>query len=301
MSWRRPSPPPAGWRARPSCARSSSGSRVTCSANSGRWRRPRRPIVLQRWGVRRLIVAAAMLGAAVVAAVSPPPRTARRSTRDRRPVLRHRPLHDLVRAGGAVRRLLPCIAALPSGWTVAGADIASGRSVFWLDSDQAGPRALTVSLTAGCGTSGAVRSRRPARSGAFRAPAEPAAAVHADADLHLRRRMRHLPVQLRPGRGPPAGHPGRHRGRVRAEIRSGPLRPADRGPGALRPGSRVLYGPGQLCPLPAAARRLSVGWGNGMGASRSAGELRGELTEFVGRRAELARVRDAWRVRGWSR
>ena len=30
-----------------------------------------------------------------------------------------------------------------------------------------------------------------------------------------------------------------------------------------------------------------------MGAARSAGGLRGELTEFVGRRAELARVRDA--------
>src|SRR6516165_9826966 len=30
-----------------------------------------------------------------------------------------------------------------------------------------------------------------------------------------------------------------------------------------------------------------------MGAARLAGGLRGELTEFVGRRAELARVRDA--------
>ena len=33
--------------------------------------------------------------------------------------------------------------------------------------------------------------------------------------------------------------------------------------------------------------------GTGMGAARSAGGLRDELTEFVGRRAELARVRDA--------
>ena len=31
--------------------------------------------------------------------------------------------------------------------------------------------------------------------------------------------------------------------------------------------------------------------GTGMGAARSAGGLRGELTEFVGRRAELAQVR----------
>ena len=67
-------------------------------------------------------------------------------------------------------------------------------------------------------------------------------------------------AKLRPGRGPPAGHPGRHRGRVRAEIRSGPPRPADRGPGALRARGGVL-GRGQLCRLPATAERLSVGAG----------------------------------------
>ena len=53
--------------------------------------------------------------------------------------------------------LLPCIAELPSGWTAAGADIRNGRSTFWLDSDRAGHRAVTVTLTATCETSGAVR------------------------------------------------------------------------------------------------------------------------------------------------
>jgi hypothetical protein len=48
---------------------------------------------------------------------------------------------------------------------------------------------------------------RPGRGAAFRAPAEPASAVHADAYVYLRRRMRHLPVQLRPGCRPLAGHP----------------------------------------------------------------------------------------------
>jgi hypothetical protein len=52
---------------------------------------------------------------------------------------------------------LPCIAALPSGWTEGGADITSGRSMFWLNSDQAGDRALTITLTAACDTSGAQR------------------------------------------------------------------------------------------------------------------------------------------------
>jgi hypothetical protein len=54
------------------------------------------------------------------------------------------------------------------------------------------------------------------------------------------RRVRHLPVQLRPRRGPRAGDPGGHRGRVRAESRPGRLRATDRGPGALRSGSGVL-------------------------------------------------------------
>ena len=38
--------------------------------------------------------------------------------------------------------MLPCIAALPSGWTAGAAEITNGRSLFWLDSDQAGPRAV---------------------------------------------------------------------------------------------------------------------------------------------------------------
>ncbi|MGD0244411.1 MAG: hypothetical protein ABSB59_29380, partial [Streptosporangiaceae bacterium] len=50
--------------------------------------------------------------------------------------------------------LLPCIAALPAGWSVGGTDIASGRASFWLDPDRAGPRAVTVTLTATCDTSG---------------------------------------------------------------------------------------------------------------------------------------------------
>src|SRR5205807_10583778 len=51
--------------------------------------------------------------------------------------------------------LLPCITTLPSGWSIDGADIASGEASFWLDSDRAGPRAVTVTLTAACDTAGA--------------------------------------------------------------------------------------------------------------------------------------------------
>jgi len=50
---------------------------------------------------------------------------------------------------------LPCIAALPSGWSIGGADISSGKFILRLDSDRAGQGAITVTLTATCNTSGA--------------------------------------------------------------------------------------------------------------------------------------------------
>ena len=49
----------------------------------------------------------------------------------------------------------PCIAALPSGWTVTSGQIASGRASFALDSGQAGLQTVTITLTATCDTSGA--------------------------------------------------------------------------------------------------------------------------------------------------
>ena len=67
--------------------------------------------------------------------------------------------HSMILTAQAVpsAMVLPCVAALPSGWRVGGADIASGRARFWLDSDQAGPRAATVTLAATCDTRGARR------------------------------------------------------------------------------------------------------------------------------------------------
>jgi hypothetical protein len=65
--------------------------------------------------------------------------------------------HSMILSAQAVPSadMMPCIAALPSGWRVGGADIASGRARMWLDSDRAGSRAVTVTLTATCDTSGA--------------------------------------------------------------------------------------------------------------------------------------------------
>jgi hypothetical protein len=67
--------------------------------------------------------------------------------------------HSMILSAQAVpsSAKLPCIAALPSGWTIGGTDIGNGHAQFWLDSDQAGAQAVTITLTATCDTSGAVR------------------------------------------------------------------------------------------------------------------------------------------------
>jgi hypothetical protein len=125
---------------------------------------PRAPIVLQRWSIRRVGLAAAMLGAIVIPVAgglsaffpaenigASPPRCGTG--------------HSMILAAQAVpsAALVPCIAALPPGWQAGGADITSGHASFWLDSDRAGVRAVTVTLSATCDASGArqIRSDRP--------------------------------------------------------------------------------------------------------------------------------------------
>jgi hypothetical protein len=44
----------------------------------------------------------------------------------------------------------PCISNFPAGWTFGGERINNGRAEFWLDSDRAGFRAVTVTLTPLC-------------------------------------------------------------------------------------------------------------------------------------------------------
>ena len=130
----------------------------------------RRPIVLQRWSARRVSLAAGVLAIFTVPAIfgiglllpagNPKPHAPGCSTRD-----------AMILAAQAVpsAALLPCIAALPSGWTPADAEVASGRVSFSLDSDRAGPAAgliitlggdstvneVTITLTAACDASGA--------------------------------------------------------------------------------------------------------------------------------------------------
>ena len=116
----------------------------------------RPPIVLQRWSIRRIALAAGVLAVTIAAlyigvqtvvpvgnlgAAAPSCGTG----------------HSMILSAQAVpsAAMLPCMAALPSGWSIGGADIASGKVRLWLDSDRAGPQAITVTLTAACDTSGA--------------------------------------------------------------------------------------------------------------------------------------------------
>jgi tRNA A-37 threonylcarbamoyl transferase component Bud32 len=117
-----------------------------------------RPIVLQRWSLRRVGGAAAMF--AVIVAVTYVGYTLFTPVRN---LGAQAPEcgtgHAMILAAQAVpsAALLPCIAALPSGWTAPGTDaeIASGQASFWLNSGQAGVQAVTITLTATCDTSGA--------------------------------------------------------------------------------------------------------------------------------------------------
>ena len=94
----------------------------------------RRPIVLQRWSIRRVTLAAAMLALFAVAAflsvglllpASNPPCHAPDCGTG----------HTMILAAQAVpsAAFLPCIAALPSGWTAAGTEIAGGQASFVLN------------------------------------------------------------------------------------------------------------------------------------------------------------------------
>jgi membrane-associated phospholipid phosphatase len=116
---------------------------------------PREPIALQRWGPRRVALALAVPVSLLLTWM-----VAGDAFFPAEDIGAHPPLcgtgHAMILAAQAVPSAaqLPCVSELPSGWRIGGADIVSGRSVFWLDSDQAGPRAVTVTLSAACDVAG---------------------------------------------------------------------------------------------------------------------------------------------------
>ena len=117
---------------------------------------PREPIALQRWSLRRVGLAFTVLAVTVIALA-----VGAQAFRPVGDIGVDPPLcgtgNSMILAAQAVpsAALVPCVAALPSGWQVGGADIATGHSRFWLDSDQAGARAATITLSAACDVAGA--------------------------------------------------------------------------------------------------------------------------------------------------
>ncbi len=117
----------------------------------------RPPIILQRWSTRRIALAAATLAVTAAAAYVtvtafiPGPV----SLGVNPPSCGTGPSMILSAQAVPSAAMLPCITTLPSGWHAGGAETASGHARFWLDSDQAGAHAVTITLSAACDVSGA--------------------------------------------------------------------------------------------------------------------------------------------------
>jgi hypothetical protein len=139
----------------------------------------RKPIVLQRWSIRRVTLAAVMLALFTVPAAlgiglllpasNPAVQAPDCGTG-----------HPMILAAQAVpsAAFLPCIAALPPGWTTVNVEIASGQATFGLDFGQAGLQTATITLTATCDLAGArqISSGQPGMS-QFARPASGSADV----------------------------------------------------------------------------------------------------------------------------
>jgi tRNA A-37 threonylcarbamoyl transferase component Bud32/membrane-associated phospholipid phosphatase len=117
----------------------------------------RRPIPIQRWSVRRVALAAGLVVSLVVAVGG----TAYLLTPDQdfeipfRPECTAQTVTVLMAQAVPTATAVPCIEALPTGLSLSSAIARNGEARFWLDSDRAGARAVTVTLTGSCDTSSA--------------------------------------------------------------------------------------------------------------------------------------------------
>jgi hypothetical protein len=117
----------------------------------------RRPIAIQRWSFRRVFLAAGMFLAFFIAVTAGIQGFFPIQNPDIRIAPECGPNHATILTAQAVPSAakVPCLSTLPSGWMYGGGDIHSGQAGFWLDSDRAGMRAVTVALTERCDVSGA--------------------------------------------------------------------------------------------------------------------------------------------------
>jgi hypothetical protein len=119
---------------------------------------PPRPIRIQRWTIRRVALWAGLLLLLLVGIGSAKSVyddfSGGRATRTSLNIdsLRCDDFEPLWLQAQAVpsATLVPCLDALPAGWTVANVAVDNGRSVLTLNHDQAGNDAVEVQLTATC-------------------------------------------------------------------------------------------------------------------------------------------------------
>ncbi|CAN5162325.1 hypothetical protein BH18ACT4_BH18ACT4_06550 [soil metagenome] len=111
---------------------------------------PERPrIAIQRWSVRRVVLAVGVV-IGVVLAVTQTVRMlspAGNLTLSASPDCGSNDVLVLLAQSVPSATEIPCIATLPSGWTYGGANIRRGDGRFWLDSYRAGRHALEVALS----------------------------------------------------------------------------------------------------------------------------------------------------------
>jgi tRNA A-37 threonylcarbamoyl transferase component Bud32/membrane-associated phospholipid phosphatase len=107
----------------------------------------RRPISLQRWGPRRILMAAAIaaLGVVAVGNVYAMHTPAELPIGDE-PTCSTDDVMVLMAQAVPSAPAVPCMAALPAGWSLGGVTVRRGEGRFWLDSDRAGGHAVDVRL-----------------------------------------------------------------------------------------------------------------------------------------------------------
>jgi hypothetical protein len=120
---------------------------------------PRRPVSLQRWSVKRVLLAAGVVIGTLLALLATfnlfvPAELEGNGT----PTCGTDNVMVLMAQSVPTATSVPCLAALPAGWDLGGISMKRGESHFWLDSDIAGRRAVTVTLLppSGCRTDEAV-------------------------------------------------------------------------------------------------------------------------------------------------
>jgi tRNA A-37 threonylcarbamoyl transferase component Bud32 len=128
---------------------------------------PPQPVPIQRWSARRVGLLALIIALVVVLGVPAITSALNNNVAVNTPLNRAEvgctELETLWLMAQSVpsASLVPCVRALPVGWSVGNVAVNDGRSVLTLDHDRAGDRALVVRLTAACDPSGAVQGPSP--------------------------------------------------------------------------------------------------------------------------------------------